>query len=70
MPPTAPSTAPVRQRRVAVVGCGVSGLGAAYVLGKDASVDLTLYEARSQLGGHANTVMVRGSAVAVCGAGN
>lgn len=45
-----------RPLRVAVVGCGVAGLGAAYGLRKHAQ--LTLYESRSQLGGHANTVMV------------
>lgn len=43
------------QPRVAVIGCGVSGLGAAYGLRKHAR--LTLYESANYLGGHANTVM-------------
>ena len=46
---------------VAIVGAGVSGLAAAYQLGKDPRVRLTIYEERTQLGGHANTVMVRRS---------
>ncbi|MDX2544221.1 NAD(P)/FAD-dependent oxidoreductase [Streptomyces sp. WI04-05B] len=40
-------------RRTAVVGSGVSGLTAAYVLGLDRHV--TLYEADDRLGGHAHT---------------
>ncbi|RLV47526.1 FAD-dependent oxidoreductase [Nocardioides mangrovicus] len=40
-------------RRVAVVGSGVSGLVAAWVLARDARV--TLYEADDRLGGHADT---------------
>jgi len=42
--------------RVAVIGAGAGGLAAAYGLRRHAR--LTLYEASSQLGGHANTVMV------------
>ena len=41
------------RRRVAVIGAGVSGLTAAYVLQRDA--DVTLYEADDRLGGHAHT---------------
>jgi predicted NAD/FAD-binding protein len=41
------------RRRVAVVGAGVAGLTAAYVLQRDA--DVTLYETDSRLGGHAHT---------------
>lgn len=48
---------------VAVVGAGVAGLAAAYQLSKDPRVRLTIYEERTQLGGHANTVMVRYSAL-------
>ena len=40
-------------RRVAVVGAGVAGLTAAYVLQRDC--DVTLYEAEPRLGGHAHT---------------
>ena len=42
--------------KVAVIGAGVSGLGAAYAL-KD-SHDLTIYEKDARLGGHANTVSI------------
>ncbi|MEP7047140.1 MAG: FAD-dependent oxidoreductase, partial [Ilumatobacteraceae bacterium] len=41
------------QRTVAVVGAGISGLTAAYILSKRYAV--TLYEADSRLGGHAHT---------------
>ncbi|MDQ1735712.1 MAG: uncharacterized protein QOH56_1963 [Pseudonocardiales bacterium] len=41
------------RRRVAVVGSGVAGLTAAYILQRE--VDVTLYEAASRLGGHAHT---------------
>jgi predicted NAD/FAD-binding protein len=41
------------RRHFAVVGSGVAGLTAAYVLQRDAEV--TLYEADSRLGGHAHT---------------
>lgn len=46
-------------KNVAVIGCGVAGLGAAWLASRDPSVRITLYEARSKLGGHANTVTVR-----------
>ncbi len=55
-----------RERRVAVVGAGVSGLTAAYVLQRSAAV--TLFESASRLGGHADTHDVldaRGRAVSV-----
>ncbi|RVW05332.1 NAD(P)/FAD-dependent oxidoreductase [Rhodococcus xishaensis] len=42
-----------RRRRVAVVGGGVAGLTASWVLSK--SADVTLYEAAGRLGGHADT---------------
>lgn len=41
--------------RVAVVGAGVSGLAAAYYLGKETSWDVTVIEGRSRIGGHAHT---------------
>ncbi|MGV8873698.1 MAG: NAD(P)/FAD-dependent oxidoreductase [Rhodococcus sp. (in: high G+C Gram-positive bacteria)] len=46
------------RRRVAVVGSGIAGLTAAYALSRTASV--TLYEADSRLGGHADTHYVDG----------
>ncbi|MEO1013777.1 MAG: FAD-dependent oxidoreductase [Pseudomonadota bacterium] len=45
------------RRRIAVVGAGVSGLSAAWLLNK--RHDVALYEADGRLGGHANTVSVR-----------
>ncbi|MET0999794.1 MAG: FAD-dependent oxidoreductase, partial [Marmoricola sp.] len=42
--------------RVAVIGSGVAGLTAAHVLARRARV--TLYEAVSRLGGHADTHVV------------
>jgi predicted NAD/FAD-binding protein len=43
----------VSRRQIAVVGSGVAGLTAAYILQRGA--DVTLYEADSRLGGHAHT---------------
>ncbi|SDJ21543.1 Predicted NAD/FAD-binding protein [Frankineae bacterium MT45] len=43
----------MQRRRVAVVGSGVAGLTAAYVLQRDC--DVALYEAAGRLGGHADT---------------
>ena len=43
--------------KVAVVGGGVAGLGAAWALARRHEV--VLYEAAESLGGHANTVEVR-----------
>jgi predicted NAD/FAD-binding protein/DUF1365 family protein len=48
----------VAPRHVAVIGSGVAGLTAAHVLGREARV--TLYEADSRLGGHADTHVVEG----------
>lgn len=39
---------------IAIIGSGISGLGAAYALRK--SADITVFEARSRAGGHAYTV--------------
>lgn len=48
----APKSDPLR---IAVIGGGISGMGAAYMLGRDHHV--TLFEAEARLGGHARTVM-------------
>lgn len=45
----------VEKKHVAVVGSGISGLSAAWLLSK--SMRVTLYEANDRLGGHSNTVM-------------
>lgn len=47
-------TSPERPLRIAVIGAGVSGLSAAWLLGSRHEV--TIYEAADRLGGHANTV--------------
>ena len=50
---TRPSSNPPA-KRVAVIGAGVSGLSAAWLLSK--SCDVVIYEKGASLGGHANTV--------------
>lgn len=45
--------------RIAVVGSGVSGLGAAWALNEYSEHEVHLYESDSRLGGHANTVEFR-----------
>ena len=42
--------------KIAVLGAGISGLGAAYLLSQKHEVDL--YEKEGRLGGHARTTMV------------
>lgn len=42
--------------RIAVIGSGIAGLGAAWALGR--RHDVTLYESAARLGGHTNTVDV------------
>jgi predicted NAD/FAD-binding protein len=46
----------VAPRRIAVVGAGIAGLSAAWLLSR--KHDVTLYEKEDRLGGHANTVDV------------
>ena len=45
-----------RRSRIAVIGAGVSGLGAAWALRN--AHDVTVFEKRDRLGGHANTVTI------------
>lgn len=54
-----PVVAAGQRRSVAVIGAGVAGLTAAHVLARDA--DVTLYEERPVLGGHADTHDVAGA---------
>ena len=42
--------------RIAVIGSGIAGFGAAWLLSSRYSV--TVYEANDRLGGHSNTVNV------------
>ena len=53
------SGSPTTRQRIAVVGSGVSGLSAAWLLSK--SHDVVLYEADDRPGGHANTIDVPGT---------
>src|SRR6476469_2561113 len=53
MTPLDPSAASGRPERIAVVGAGVSGLTAAYLLGRHHAV--TLLESEPRLGAHAHT---------------
>lgn len=46
----------VRHKRIAVIGTGISGLSAAWLLSK--THDVTVYEADDRIGGHSNTVEI------------
>ncbi|WP_208347688.1 NAD(P)/FAD-dependent oxidoreductase [Pseudaestuariivita rosea] len=48
-------TVVTKPKRIAVIGAGISGMGAAYMLANDHRV--TLFEAEDRLGGHARTKM-------------
>ncbi len=52
-----------KTQRIAVVGSGIAGLSAAWLLSQH--FDVTLYEAEARLGGHSNTVDVTIDGVAV-----
>ena len=51
------SNTPNSKRRIAIVGGGISGLGAAWLLSR--AHDVVLFEAAGRLGGHARTLVVR-----------
>ena len=44
-------------QKIAIVGSGIAGMGAAYYLHRDA--DITLFETDARIGGHTHTVYVR-----------
>lgn len=46
-------------QKIAIIGSGISGLGAAWHLDQQ-SFDITLYEKNDYIGGHSNTVQVKG----------
>ncbi len=50
-----PRPDPSPSRHIAVIGAGITGMGAAHLLGDDHRI--TLFESGSRLGGHARTVM-------------
>jgi predicted NAD/FAD-binding protein len=53
---------PMRERggamKVAVVGAGIAGLGAAWLAARAPGVEVTLFESEPRLGGHAHTIDV------------
>lgn len=53
------SASPAARQRVAVIGSGISGLSAAWLLSKNHEV--VLYEAEARIGGHANTIDIPGT---------
>ncbi|KAJ1916784.1 hypothetical protein IWQ60_007999 [Tieghemiomyces parasiticus] len=46
-----------KSKRIAIVGSGVSGLGAAWLLSQHSPHSVTLYEKEDYVGGHTHTVM-------------
>lgn len=46
----------VDKLRVAIIGAGISGLSCAYALRKESSLEITLFEKASYVGGHSNTI--------------
>ena len=53
------SCTPAAQLRIAVVGTGIAGMSAAWLLSQ--RHDVTVYERENRIGGHTNTVMAEGS---------
>ena len=51
---------PEAPHRVAVVGAGISGLTCAHALTQHTAWDVTVFEARTRLGGHADTQYIEG----------
>jgi len=45
--------------RVAVVGTGITGLGASWLLAQDPNIELVIYERNDYIGGHTNTIEVK-----------
>ena len=45
----------LKRRKIAVIGGGISGMGVAHIMSR--SDNVVLFEAESQLGGHARTVI-------------
>ena len=60
-------SAALTRRRVAVIGAGISGMGAAHALSQTQHV--TLFEAEPRLGGHARTIMAGLRVATVSGIG-
>lgn len=51
---SSPVSAAISRRRIAIVGTGISGLSAAWLLNRHH--DITVFEKNNRLGGHSNTV--------------
>tara|TARA_A100001015_G_scaffold182089_1_gene202698 strand:- start:1050 stop:1196 length:147 start_codon:yes stop_codon:yes gene_type:complete len=41
-------------KKIAIIGSGISGLSAAYILNQ--KYDVTVFESENRLGGHTNTI--------------
>src|SRR5690348_2251669 len=53
------STVSPRRQNIAVIGSGITGMSAAWLLSQ--RHDVTVYEKNARLGGHSNTVLVETS---------
>ena len=56
-PSMSQTTKQMKRRRIAIVGTGISGLSAAWLLNKHH--DITVFEKHDRLGGHSNTVEMK-----------